>query len=54
MTEDQAEVDQLCLEEMAEFCLATGFPPEVYWNLTQDEYIAFVTVHNKNNKKKGA
>jgi len=27
---------------MARFCLATGFTPETYWNLTVDEYQAFM------------
>lgn len=54
MTEDQAEVDQLCLEDMAEFCLATGVSPESYWNMTQNEVDAFITVHNRNQKSKGA
>lgn len=51
MTDDQAELEQLELEQMAEFCLATGFPPAVYWDLTVDEYGAFVTAYNKRNKE---
>lgn len=53
MTEDQAEVHQLCLEEMAEFCLATGMSPSVFWGLTMEEYNAFLIVNARNNKKQG-
>jgi hypothetical protein len=27
---------------MARFCLATGFTPEIYWQLSVDEYQAFM------------
>lgn len=52
MTEsDQQWAEQDSLERMAEFCLATGLAPSVYWGLTQDEYEAFVKVNKKRNKK---
>lgn len=38
-------------ERQAEFCLATGFPPDVFDQLTSEQYEAFLKVHNKNNKK---
>jgi len=27
---------------MARFCLATGFTPKEYWELTVEEYVAFI------------
>jgi hypothetical protein len=34
---------------MAEFCLETGLSPEVFWNMTLEEYAAFVAVINRRN-----
>jgi hypothetical protein len=35
---------------MAEFCVATGFTPKVFWELTLEEYGAIVTAVNRRNK----
>jgi hypothetical protein len=32
---------------MAEFCVATGFTPEQFWELTLDEYSAMVEILNR-------
>lgn len=53
MTPDQAEVDELELDQMAQFCLVTGLSPAVYWSLKVEEYEAIVRVHNKMNSKEG-
>lgn len=51
MTPDQAEVEELELDQMAQFCLVTGLPPSVYWSLKVEEYEAIVRVHNRNQKE---
>jgi len=35
---------------MAEFCVATGFTPEMFWELTLEEYSAIVMALNRRNK----
>jgi hypothetical protein len=35
---------------MAEFCVATGFTPEQFWDMTLEEYSAIVTALNRRNK----
>jgi hypothetical protein len=32
---------------MAEFCISTGLSPDQFWELTLDEYSAFVDVLNR-------
>lgn len=34
---------------MGEFCVATGFTPEQFWELTLDEYSAIVDALNRRN-----
>jgi hypothetical protein len=34
---------------MGEFCVATGFTPEQFWELTLEEYSAIVTALNRRN-----
>jgi hypothetical protein len=34
---------------MAEFCVATGYTPEQFWELTIDEYTAMVEQLNRRN-----
>jgi len=35
---------------MAEFCVETGFTPEMFWELTLEEYGAIVAAVNRRNK----
>jgi hypothetical protein len=34
---------------MARFCLATGYTPEVFWNLTLEELSAFMDALDERN-----
>jgi len=38
---------------MADFCIATGIPPETFWELTKEEYDALIRAHNRRNAKSG-
>lgn len=54
---DKAEVDreieEAYYDEMARFCLATGYLPEVYWEMDQPTLAAFARMlEEQNNPQK--
>lgn len=49
------EIEDAYYDEMAQFCLATGYHPDVYWTMDQTTIQAFARVlaEQANEQKKG-
>lgn len=54
MTDDDsdiyAEVDQDMMDHMGDFCVATGYTPAQYWDMTGEECNAILRAFERKNK----